>query len=147
MQKLIRYWFLLAVLLVLSVSSSSSAKKKGRGGAGKAPSFSRGETERPSGWNQGKKKGWNTDTPPGIEKKDGWLPPGLSKERKEKEKEIKEKKIKEEKAKGKKEQFSSEHKKNISPIKEEKKAQKELKQGLKNQKVEEKLKGNVGKQE
>jgi hypothetical protein len=36
-------------------------------------------TARPPGWDKGEKKGWDTDVPPGIEKKDDWLPPGLNK--------------------------------------------------------------------
>lgn len=38
--------------------------------------------KRPPGWDKGEKKGWTSDVPPGIEKKGGWMPPGLSKKEK-----------------------------------------------------------------
>jgi len=36
--------------------------------------------KEPPGWNKGEKKGWTSDVPSGIEKKQGWMPPGLSEE-------------------------------------------------------------------
>jgi len=40
----------------------------------------KGESNEPPGWQKGEKKGWESAVPSGIEKKDGWMPPGLSKE-------------------------------------------------------------------
>lgn len=40
----------------------------------------KGESDKPPGWQKGEKKGWKGDVPPGMEKKGGWMPPGLSKE-------------------------------------------------------------------
>jgi len=40
----------------------------------------KGRRDEPPGWQKGEKKGWEGDVPPGIEKKGGWMPPGLSKE-------------------------------------------------------------------
>ena len=40
----------------------------------------KGRSDEPLGWQKGEKKGWKGDVPPGIEKKSGWMPPGLSKE-------------------------------------------------------------------
>lgn len=43
---------------------------KGHGGGG------------PHGWSQGEKEGWNSDVPPGTEKKEGdWQPSGLNQEK------------------------------------------------------------------
>ena len=62
--------FVLIIASVLLASSFALTQGKGKG---------RGE--EPPGWQKGEKKGWtNDDVPPGIEKKGGWMPPGLSKE-------------------------------------------------------------------
>lgn len=143
MRKIMRYWFLLVVFLLLSVSSSSMAQRKGRGRAGRTSGFSRERPGRPSGWNQGEKKGWNTDVPPGIEKKDNRFPPGLSREERAREREIKEKKIREEKTKREKERLSTDPEENISPEEAREKGREELKQRLRNQKMENKLRGNI----
>jgi hypothetical protein len=42
-----------------------------------------GQKERPSGWEKGEKKGWLSNLPPGLAKKEGWIPPGWSKGEKE----------------------------------------------------------------
>lgn len=42
-----------------------------------------GQKERPSGWEKGEKKGWLSDVPPGLAKKEGWIPPGWSRGEKE----------------------------------------------------------------
>lgn len=128
-----QYWVLLVVLLVLSVSSSSSARKKSRGGGGRAPTFHRGGIKRPSGWDQGKKKGWNSDVPPGIEKKGDWRPSGLDKAKDDKPPGL------EKKAEDK----LSKPDKIILPLKEEKKVEKELKQKLPSPKTEKKLQDNT----
>src|SRR3989344_5142759 len=36
--------------------------------------------KEPLGWSKGEKRGWTSNVPPGIEKKEGWMPPGLSEE-------------------------------------------------------------------
>ena len=62
---------LIAVSMVLTCTVVlAQGKGKGRG-------------DEPPGWQKGEKKGWKGDVPhvpPGIEKKGGWMPPGLSKE-------------------------------------------------------------------
>lgn len=128
-----RYCVLLVVFLVLSVSSPSSARKKSRGRGGRAPTFHRGGVKkRPSGWDQGKKRGWNSDVPPGIEKKGDWQPPGLGKAPDDKLPDL-----------GKRDENKlSKPDKIILPIKEEKKGEKELKQVLTPLKVKKKLQDN-----
>jgi hypothetical protein len=121
------------------------AKGKGQGRAGSTSGFSRERPARPSGWNQGEKKGWNTDLPPGIKKKDDRFPPGLSKEEMVRKREIKEKKRKEEKAK--RERLFSDTEENISPEEAKERAQKELKQRIRNENMENKLQGKVDEQE
>lgn len=62
------YSFVAIVSIVLSCSlvlAEGKAKERGN---------------KPPGWEKGEKKGWKSDVPPGIEKKGGWMPPGLSKE-------------------------------------------------------------------
>lgn len=147
MREIVRYWVVLVVLLLLPVSSPIMAKGKGRSGAGRTSGFSRERPGRPSGWNQGEKKGWNTDIPPGLEKKNDGFPSGLSKEERVREREIKEKKIKEEKTKRERERLFSDTEENISPEEAKEKVREELKQRLRNQDMENKSKGNVGKQE
>lgn len=61
------------VLIIASVLLGSSlalaqGKRKGR-------------SEGSPSWQEGGKKGWTGKVPPGIEKKDDWMPPGLSKEK------------------------------------------------------------------
>lgn len=41
----------------------------------------KGRSDEPLGWQKGEKKGWKGGVPPGIEKKGGWMPPGLSKQK------------------------------------------------------------------
>ena len=60
-----------SMLLAISPVFAKSNKAKGR-------------SDQPPGWSKGKKKGWVSNVPPGIEKKGGWMPPGLSKEEKDK---------------------------------------------------------------
>ncbi len=55
--------------LLLTATAALPAKGKDKGGEGTPP-----------GWEKGEKKGWKGDLPPGIAKKGGWMPPGLSKE-------------------------------------------------------------------
>lgn len=61
--------FVLIIASVLLASSLALAQGK-----------EKGHSEGPPGWKKGEKKGWTSDVPPGIEKKGGWMPPGLSKE-------------------------------------------------------------------
>jgi len=68
---MIRCWVFVTFLSLLLVSSFAFAQGKGKGRRG----------GKPPGWEKGEKKGWQTDVPPGIEKKGGWMPPGLSKEK------------------------------------------------------------------
>jgi hypothetical protein len=49
--------FFIVILSLFLVTSLALAKGKGRGGS------------NPPGWDKGEKKGWNSDVPPGIEKK------------------------------------------------------------------------------
>ncbi len=69
MGKLMRSWVFVAIATVLLAGSLAFAqgKAKGRGGT-------------PPGWEKGEKKGWRGSVPPGIAKKGGWIPPGLSKQ-------------------------------------------------------------------
>ena len=61
--------FVFIIASVLLGSSVAPAQGKGKG-----------HSEKPPGWEMGEKKGWTSDVPPGIEKKGGWMPPGLSKD-------------------------------------------------------------------
>ena len=69
MWKAMRRWFLVAIGFVLLASSLALAQGKAYGRNGKPP-----------GWGKGEKKGWQSDVPPGLEKKLGGMPPGLSQE-------------------------------------------------------------------
>lgn len=68
----------------------------------------------PHGWSQGKKKAWNSDVPPGIEKKDeDGTPSGLTDEKelqKENEKSEKQQEKEQEKARERKRHREREHK-------------------------------------
>lgn len=63
--------FVIAVTTVFVLLANTGALAQGKG---------KGRGEKPSGWEKGEKEGWKGDIPPGIEKKGGWMPPGLSKE-------------------------------------------------------------------
>lgn len=69
MRRVVRWCSFVTIASILIAGSLALAegKAKGRG-------------DKPHGWEKGEKKGWEGDVPPGIEKKGGWLPPGLSKE-------------------------------------------------------------------
>jgi len=54
-------------IIALALLDSSLAQGKGR-------------SEKPPDWQRGDKEGWTGTVPPGIEKKGGWMPPGLSKD-------------------------------------------------------------------
>ena len=56
---LIKVFFIVCLSLIFAVSSTY-AKGKGRGH----------NKNRPSGWEEGEKKGWDSDVPPGLEDKD-----------------------------------------------------------------------------
>lgn len=68
-RRLMAWAVVLTTPLILLVTGKVMPKSKGRGYG-----------EAPSGWSKGEKKGWTSDVPPGIEKKGGWMPPGLSKD-------------------------------------------------------------------
>ncbi len=53
-------------LVVAGSSALADGKAKGRG-------------SKPPGWDQGNKKGWDSNVPPGIDKKGGGMPNGLDK--------------------------------------------------------------------
>ena len=57
--KLIKVLFIACLSLIFAVSSTF-AQGKGRGH----------NKKRPPGWDEGEKKGWQSDVPPGQEKKD-----------------------------------------------------------------------------
>ncbi len=67
MYKAMRCWVFVAIASLLLAGSLALAQGKGKGRGGKPP-----------GWEKGEKKGWQGDLPPGIEKKDVWLPQGLT---------------------------------------------------------------------
>ncbi|MFQ5830779.1 MAG: hypothetical protein ACE5JD_16730 [Candidatus Methylomirabilia bacterium] len=69
MRKAIALWVFVAMASILSPSSLVFAEGKGQG-----------QSVKPPGWGKEKKKGWKGEVPPGIEKKGGEIPPGLSKE-------------------------------------------------------------------
>lgn len=58
-----------SMVVLASLTTVVSAEGKGK---------SSGKT--PPGWAKGEKEGWTSNVPPGIEKKGGWVPPGLSKQ-------------------------------------------------------------------
>jgi hypothetical protein len=68
-----RKWGFAISLATLSLLLTATPALTGQGKA-------KGRHEGPPGWEKGEKKGWKGDLPPGIEKKGGWMPPGLSKE-------------------------------------------------------------------
>jgi len=70
--RIILLW-IVAIFLFYSLSATSVfAKSGGKGHGGGSP----------HGWSQGKKKGWNSDAPPGVEKKgEDWKPSGLNDEK------------------------------------------------------------------
>ena len=78
--RIILLWIVVIFLLYSLSVTSVFAKGGGKGHGGGSP----------HNWNQGKKKGWNSDAPSGVEKKDeDWKPSGLTDEKdlqKEKEK-------------------------------------------------------------
>ncbi|OHB91100.1 MAG: hypothetical protein A3E19_02625 [Planctomycetes bacterium RIFCSPHIGHO2_12_FULL_52_36] len=61
--------FVSCLIFLMSLSllplSDAVAKEKG-GGAGVSP----GPSERPPGWDEGEKKGWDSNVPPGLEGKE-----------------------------------------------------------------------------
>ncbi len=54
MYKLISSWVFIVIVCLFFVGSSS---------------FAQGPDFRPRGWDKGEKKGWDSDVPPGLEKK------------------------------------------------------------------------------
>jgi hypothetical protein len=88
MRRIMRYFVVAAMVTLLCGGSTALAKDKDK---------TRGPRDRPSGWEQGEKTGWEGQLPPGLEKKvdeeDGV---------KEKKKEKKKKKDKKKKVKKKK---------------------------------------------
>ena len=68
-----RKWVFVLSLATLSLLLTTTAALTEQGKA-------KGRHEGPPGWEKGEKKGWKGDLPPGIAKKGGWMPPGLSKE-------------------------------------------------------------------
>ncbi|MGD8368453.1 MAG: hypothetical protein PVG78_12495, partial [Desulfobacterales bacterium] len=54
-----RFWMplLLSAMISLLIAAPAGAKGKGKGGG----------QDRPYGWDQGEKRGWKSDTPPGRE--------------------------------------------------------------------------------
>ncbi|MBU4311336.1 MAG: hypothetical protein KJ706_01295 [Candidatus Omnitrophica bacterium] len=74
-QKLLKVVFVIVAMLIFVVSSVTTtayAQAKGRG-----------QKETPLGREKGEKKGWFSDVPSGLAKKEGWVPPGWSKGEKE----------------------------------------------------------------
>ncbi len=67
MYKAMRCWVFVAIASLFLAGSLALAQGKGKGRGGNPP-----------GWEKGEKKGWQSDVPPGIEKKGGSMPPGLS---------------------------------------------------------------------
>ena len=64
-------WVIVVCLSLLLISVTAFAKGKGKGHSG----------DRPFGWDQGEKKGWQSDVPPAMEKADDSHTPGLSKDK------------------------------------------------------------------
>ena len=67
MRKLMRNCVFVTIAAILLAGSMVFAHDK-----------SKGQGNKPPGWQKGEKKGWKSDVPPGIEKKGGSIPPGLS---------------------------------------------------------------------
>ena len=65
---------LIVLLTIFFLSPQASAGDKGKG--------------RPHGWSKGEKKGWNTDVPPGLEKKGLSAPQDLSEDGQGKEEDM-----------------------------------------------------------
>ncbi|HHT9140481.1 MAG TPA: hypothetical protein ACFYEA_03245 [Candidatus Tripitaka californicus] len=61
--------FVSCLIFLMSLSllplDDAAAKEKG-GGPGRSP----GPSERPPGWDEGEKKGWDSNVPPGLEGKE-----------------------------------------------------------------------------
>lgn len=73
--KLLKVAFVMIGALIFVVSyTTTAAYAQGKG---------REQKERPLGWEKGEKKGWFSDVPPGLAKREGWIPPGWSKGEKE----------------------------------------------------------------
>jgi len=71
--RMILLWIAVVFLSCFLCATFTFAKGGGKG---------RGSSS-PHGWNQGDKKGWETDAPPSFQKKgEGWKPSGLSDEKK-----------------------------------------------------------------
>ena len=90
MKRTIIFWVSVMFLSWFLIGSPAFAQKK--------------DKERPPGWDKGEKKGWQSDVPPGQEKKQDISEEEgkIKKEKKEKKKKAKEKKAKEEIEEGKK---------------------------------------------
>jgi len=67
MRKLMRNCVFVTIASILLAGSIVFAQDK-----------SKRRGNKPPGWQKGEKKGWKSDVPPGIEKKGGSIPPGLS---------------------------------------------------------------------
>ena len=59
MSKVVRNWLFVFILSLLLGSTLALAKGKGK----------KSSDARPPGWDKGEKKGWQSDVPPGLEKK------------------------------------------------------------------------------
>jgi len=71
--RMILLWIAVVFLSCCLCATFTFAKGGGKGGGSNSP----------HGWNQGEKKGWETDAPPSFQKKgEGWKPSGLSDEKK-----------------------------------------------------------------
>lgn len=60
-------WMAVVCLSLLLTGLPALAKGKGKGQG----------IKRPPGWEEGEKRGWQSDVPPGMEHRDNGLPPGL----------------------------------------------------------------------
>ncbi|MBA7610341.1 hypothetical protein ES703_17549 [subsurface metagenome] len=69
MFKSMRWWVFISIVFISFTSLLILTESKAKG-----------EDDKPPGWEKGEKEGWEGEIPPGIEKKGGWMPPGLSKE-------------------------------------------------------------------
>ncbi len=78
MYKVMRCWIFIVIVCLFFVGSLDFAEGK-----------SKGPGDRPPGWDKGEKKGWNSDVPPGLEKKE--TKEKVKKEKKEKKKKDKDK--------------------------------------------------------
>ncbi len=71
--RMILIWIAVVFLSCGLCATFAFAKGKGKGHG----------SSRPHGWSQGEKKGWETDAPPGFDKKsEDWKPSGFNDEKK-----------------------------------------------------------------